>query len=95
MVSVTIVEVDGPVPVRLRYELRLEQLQKNLLLRSLVVGLLDTLSRWEILLLLSVDPIAVTVEQVEKMPDGTANIVRCPVPDKAAEMVAFDRKSPE
>tara|TARA_B100001123_G_scaffold163674_1_gene188573 strand:- start:9920 stop:11044 length:1125 start_codon:yes stop_codon:yes gene_type:complete len=39
-----------------------------------------------------VDPISVTVEQVEKIPDGTPNIVRCPVPDKAAEMVALIEK---
>jgi len=35
------------------------------------------------------DPAAVTLEQVETLPDGSANIVRCPVPAKAAEMVAL------
>jgi chorismate synthase len=29
----------------------------------------------------------VTLEQVETLPDGTPNIVRCPVPARAAEMV--------
>ena len=33
------------------------------------------------------DPSAVTLEQVETLPDGSPNIVRCPVPAKAAEMV--------
>jgi chorismate synthase len=33
------------------------------------------------------DPSAVTLEQVETLPDGSPNIVRCPVPEKAAEMV--------
>jgi chorismate synthase len=33
------------------------------------------------------DPASVTLEQVEKLPDGSANIVRCPVPARAAEMV--------
>jgi chorismate synthase len=33
------------------------------------------------------DPSAVTLEQVETLPDGAPNIVRCPVPAKAAEMV--------
>jgi chorismate synthase len=33
------------------------------------------------------DPSAVTLEQVETLPDGSANIVRCPVPARAAEMV--------
>jgi chorismate synthase len=34
------------------------------------------------------DPAAVTLEQVETLPDGTPNIVRCPDPAKAAEMIA-------
>jgi chorismate synthase len=33
------------------------------------------------------DPAAVTLEQVETLPDGSPNIVRCPVPERAAEMV--------
>jgi len=33
------------------------------------------------------DPAAVTLEQVETLPDGSPNIVRCPVPARAAEMV--------
>jgi chorismate synthase len=35
------------------------------------------------------DPASVTLEQVETLPDGAANIVRCPVPERAAEMVAL------
>ena len=35
------------------------------------------------------DPAAVTQEQVEKMPDGAPNIVRCPDAARAAEMVAL------
>jgi len=35
------------------------------------------------------DPAAVTLEQVETLPDGSPNIVRCPVPERAAEMVAL------
>ena len=35
------------------------------------------------------DPAAVTLEQVEKLPDGAPNIVRCPDADRAAEMVAL------
>ena len=35
------------------------------------------------------DPAAVTLEQVERLPDGAPNIVRCPDPDRAAEMVAL------
>lgn len=35
------------------------------------------------------DPASVTLEQVEKLPDGTPNIVRCPVPERAAEMVTL------
>ena len=35
------------------------------------------------------DPSAVTLEQVETLPDGTPNIVRCPLPSKAIEMVAL------
>ena len=35
------------------------------------------------------DPASVTLEQVEKLPDGSANIVRCPVPARAAEMVTL------
>ena len=35
------------------------------------------------------DPAAVTLEQVERLPDGEPNIVRCPDPDRAAEMVAL------
>ena len=34
------------------------------------------------------DPAAITLEQVEKLPDGGSNIVRCPDPAKAAEMVS-------
>lgn len=33
------------------------------------------------------DPAAVTLEQVETLPDGSPNIVRCPDPTRAAEMV--------
>ena len=35
------------------------------------------------------DPAAVTLEQVERLPDGTPNIVRCPDATRAAEMVAL------
>ena len=35
------------------------------------------------------DPAAVTLEQVERLPDGEPNIVRCPDPDRVAEMVAL------
>jgi chorismate synthase len=35
------------------------------------------------------DPSAVTLAQVETLPDGSPNIVRCPVPARAAEMVAL------
>jgi chorismate synthase len=35
------------------------------------------------------DPAAVTPEQVERLPDGSPNVVRCPDPAKAAEMVAL------
>ncbi len=35
------------------------------------------------------DPAAVTQEQVERLPDGAANIVRCPDAARAAEMVAL------
>jgi chorismate synthase len=35
------------------------------------------------------DPSSVTLEQVETLPDGSPNIVRCPVPARAAEMVAL------
>src|SRR5881398_932410 len=35
------------------------------------------------------DPAAVTLDQVERLPDGQPNIVRCPDPAKAAEMVAL------
>ncbi|RYZ02143.1 MAG: chorismate synthase [Myxococcales bacterium] len=35
------------------------------------------------------DPSAVTLEQVEQLPDGSPNIVRCPDPARAAEMVAL------
>ena len=35
------------------------------------------------------DPAAVTLEQVETLPSGEPNIIRCPVPSKAAEMVAL------
>jgi chorismate synthase len=34
-------------------------------------------------------PEAVTLDQVERLPDGAPNIVRCPDPQKAAEMVAL------
>lgn len=33
------------------------------------------------------DPAAVTLEQVEKLPDGSPNVVRCPDPERAREMV--------
>ena len=35
------------------------------------------------------DPTRVTEAQVERLPDGEPNIVRCPDPEKAAEMVAL------
>jgi chorismate synthase len=35
------------------------------------------------------DPAAVTLEQVEKLPDGQPNIVRCPDPHAAARMVSL------
>jgi chorismate synthase len=35
------------------------------------------------------EPAAVTLEQVEKLPDGQPNIVRCPDPTAAARMVAL------
>jgi chorismate synthase len=35
------------------------------------------------------DPGAVTLEQVETLPDGSPNIVRCPDPARAAEMVTL------
>ncbi len=35
------------------------------------------------------DPAAVTLDQVERLPDGSPNIVRCPDPARAAEMVAL------
>src|SRR5690606_7549611 len=35
------------------------------------------------------DPASVTLEQVEKLPDGSPNIVRCPDQARAAEMVAL------
>ena len=35
------------------------------------------------------DPAAVTLDEVERLPDGTPNIVRCPDPTRAAEMVAL------
>jgi chorismate synthase len=34
-------------------------------------------------------PESVTLDEVERLPDGTPNIVRCPDPQKAAEMVAL------
>jgi chorismate synthase len=34
-------------------------------------------------------PDAVTLDQVERLPDGSPNIVRCPDPEKAADMVAL------
>jgi chorismate synthase len=33
------------------------------------------------------DPASITMEQVEKLPDGSPNIVRCPDPESAARMV--------
>ena len=36
-----------------------------------------------------VDPTTVTMAQVETLPDGSPNIVRCPVPERAAEMVTL------
>ncbi len=38
------------------------------------------------------DPAAVTQDQVERLPDGAPNIVRCPDPARAAEMVALIEK---
>ncbi len=35
------------------------------------------------------DPSAVTLEQVETLPDGSPNIVRCPVPERAVQMVTL------
>ena len=35
------------------------------------------------------DPASVTLDQVETLPNGEPNIVRCPDPDRAAEMVAL------
>jgi chorismate synthase len=35
------------------------------------------------------DPAAVTIEAVERFADGTPNPVRCPVPEKAREMIEF------
>jgi len=35
------------------------------------------------------EPAAVTLAQVERLPDGSPNIVRCPDPEKSAEMVAL------
>ena len=35
------------------------------------------------------DPSAVTLQQVETLPDGSPNIVRCPDPARAAEMVSL------
>jgi chorismate synthase len=35
------------------------------------------------------DPSSVTLEQVEKLPDGSPNVVRCPDPASAARMVAL------
>jgi chorismate synthase len=35
------------------------------------------------------DPAAVTLEQVETLPDGTPNIIRCPLPAQAAAMVTL------
>jgi len=33
------------------------------------------------------DPVSVTPEQVEYLPDGSPNLVRCPVPERAKEMI--------
>jgi chorismate synthase len=35
------------------------------------------------------EPAAVTLESVERLPDGSPNIVRCPDPERAAQMVAL------
>jgi chorismate synthase len=35
------------------------------------------------------DPTAVTLDTVERLPDGSPNIVRCPDPERAAEMVTL------
>ena len=35
------------------------------------------------------DPAAVTLAQVETLPDGSPNIIRCPVPEQAAAMVTL------
>ncbi len=35
------------------------------------------------------DPSSITLEMVEQLPDGEPNIVRCPDPERAAEMVAL------
>ena len=41
------------------------------------------------------DPASVTQEMVERLPDGEPNIVRCPDPELAAEMVALIDKMRE
>lgn len=41
------------------------------------------------------DPASVTQEMVERLPDGEPNIVRCPDPERAAEMVALIDKMRE
>lgn len=38
------------------------------------------------------DPASITLAQVEKLPGGEPNIVRCPNPEKAAEMVSLIEK---
>ena len=38
------------------------------------------------------DPAHITLEAVERLPDGEPNIVRCPDAEKAAEMVALNRR---
>lgn len=35
------------------------------------------------------DPASVTLEQVETLPDGSPNIIRCPNPERAAQMVTL------
>ena len=38
------------------------------------------------------DPASITLAEVEKLPGGEPNIVRCPDPEKAAEMVSLIEK---
>ena len=56
---------------------------------SLVGGSSVTSDRWGEIRATIDDPAAITLEQVETLPNGEPNIVRCPDSDKAAEMVAL------